>query len=66
MNKLERGIITSAATGAIIGLLFWLGTMDYEDAMAEEDHYCDMVNEGAWPNYREVDCGNNKETGKAD
>jgi len=31
--------------------------MDYEDAIKEEQHYCDMVREGHWPAYKpEIDC----------
>lgn len=31
--------------------------MDYEDAIKEEQHYCDMVREGHWPAYKpDIDC----------
>jgi hypothetical protein len=31
--------------------------MDYQDAIKEEQHYCDMVREGHWPAYKpEIDC----------
>lgn len=34
-----------------------VGAIDYEDAVREEQHYCDMVKSGAWPAYRkEVNC----------
>lgn len=28
------------------------GRMDYEAALQEQAHYCEMVREGAWPAYR--------------
>ena len=31
--------------------------MDYEDAIEQEQHYCDMVREGRWPAYnQDIDC----------
>jgi hypothetical protein len=40
----------------IVAFMF-VNQMDYEDAIAEEQHYCDMVREGHWPAYKpEIDC----------
>lgn len=33
-----------------------VNTMSYNDAVIERDHYCQMVTEGHWPNYKGVDC----------
>jgi hypothetical protein len=34
-----------------------VGQMDYEDAIEQDQHYCDMVREGHWPNFKpEIDC----------
>lgn len=34
-----------------------VGQMDYEDAIEQDKHYCDMVREGHWPNFKpEIDC----------
>ncbi len=34
-----------------------VGQMDYEDAVEQERHYCDMVREGRWPAYnQDIDC----------
>jgi len=34
-----------------------VGQMDYEDAIKEEQHYCDMVRDGHWPHYnKDIDC----------
>jgi hypothetical protein len=36
---------------AIIGLV---GSIDYADALAEEVLYCEMVEAGHWPDYKEL------------
>lgn len=43
---------------ALLILAFGIvGQMDYEDAIAEEHRYCEMVRGGHWPEYKpEVDC----------
>ena len=34
-----------------------VGQMDYEDAIEQDKHYCDMVREGHWPNFKpEIEC----------
>jgi hypothetical protein len=34
-----------------------VGAIDYEEALNDELHYCEMVKSGAWPAYKpEVDC----------
>ena len=43
------GILAIAAIGFAM-------TKDYEDAEREYAHYCSMVEQGAWPNYKEIDC----------
>jgi hypothetical protein len=37
----------------ILSLLGIAGTIDYEEQILEEQHYCDMVKAKAWPAYRE-------------
>ena len=42
-----------AAIATALVLLFGLaGHMDYEDQQAEQEHYCEMVRERLWPDYR--------------
>lgn len=42
----------SVFIGLAIGLLLGVaGSMDYEDAKAEEALYCSNVKNGVWPNY---------------
>ena len=33
-----------------------VGTISYEDEVEEMNHYCEMVESGAWPNYKNLDC----------
>jgi CHASE3 domain sensor protein len=39
-------------------MLFLLiaGTMDYQDEQMLISDYCDQVAQGAWPNYKNIDC----------
>ena len=37
-------------------VLLIVGTLDYEDEVAEMTHYCEMVESGAWPNFKDLDC----------
>ena len=43
---------TVAALLALLGLFGLAGAMDYEDQQAEQEHYCEMVRERLWPDYR--------------
>jgi hypothetical protein len=53
MNRIQTiavGVLLLVAMGIV-------GQMDYEDAIAQDEHYCDMVREGSWPNFKpEIDC----------
>ena len=41
----------------IVAILGVAGTIDYEEQLREEQHYCEMVKAGNWPAYKpEVDC----------
>ena len=47
----------SIAIIVISVLLICVSTMSYQDEVSEMDHYCEMVDSGAWPNYKNLDCG---------
>jgi hypothetical protein len=48
---------TTYIIAILMAALGIVGAIDYEDAVREEQHYCDMVKSGAWPAYKpEVDC----------
>ncbi len=36
---------------ALLGLFGLAGAMDYEDQQAEQEHYCEMVKAGYWPDF---------------
>ncbi|MGB0467724.1 MAG: hypothetical protein ACPGF7_09390 [Pontibacterium sp.] len=40
----------------VVALLAVVGDMDYADAEQQLSNYCDMVNQGHWPNYEGLDC----------
>ena len=44
---------TTVVLLALLGLFGLAGAMDYEDQQAEQEHYCDMVKAGYWPDARE-------------
>ena len=44
-------------TLVIVALLAGLGlvsAMDYRDEQRSQEHYCEMVNAGHWPDYKEL------------
>ena len=43
---------TTVVLLAMLGLFGLAGTMDYEDQQAEQEHYCEMVKAGYWPDYQ--------------
>ncbi len=43
---------TTVVLLALLGLFGLAGAMDYEDQQAEQEHYCEMVKAGFWPDYQ--------------
>ena len=43
-----KNVFIGIAIGLLLGVV---GSMDYEDAKAEEALYCDNVKNGVWPDY---------------
>jgi len=43
---------TTVVLLALLGLFGLAGRMDYEDQRAEQEHYCEMVKAGYWPDYQ--------------
>lgn len=50
MKKASMKVLAVIAAVALFGLV---GQMDYEDEVSQEAHYCDMVEAGNWPAYRD-------------
>lgn len=42
---------------AVIVAIFWglVGSMGVDDEQGQQDHYCAMVADGLWPEYRKGD-----------
>lgn len=38
----------------ILLVMGWIGNMDFEDAVSQQNHYCNMVSEGYWPDYDRI------------
>jgi hypothetical protein len=54
-EHIARKYLISALLVAAVGSMI-VGSMDHKDAVMAENHYCDMVNEGHWPNFKKIDC----------
>lgn len=54
----SKTITTAAAITALLLAYGIVGTSDYEDAVAADQHYTKMVCAGVWPDYedRRPDC----------
>ena len=54
-NETQRRLVL-----AVIVAIFWglVGSMGVDDEQGQQDHYCQMVADGLWPEYRkgEVSC----------
>lgn len=46
---------------AALAILAVVGTMDFEDAKANDAYYVSMVCDGLWPNYKNLDITCTKE-----
>jgi hypothetical protein len=55
MNDTKQKLIMAVMIALILGIV---GSMDVDDEQGEHDKYCQMVNDGLWPEYRagQVDC----------
>ena len=55
MNDTKQKLIIAVIFALILGLI---GSMDVEDEKVQQDQYCEMVEKGLWPEYREgeIDC----------
>jgi hypothetical protein len=54
-NETQRLLIVAIIMAVVMGIV---GSMVAEDEQKAEAHYCQMVADGLWPDYRagEVDC----------
>lgn len=56
MNTIGTAI-SIYSVGIIFAILAIAGSLDLKEAQDQAEHYCQMVNEGTWPNYKDIDCG---------
>ena len=47
-----KNIMVVATLLAVYGIV---GAMDYRDEQRAEAHYCEIVESGQWPDYREME-----------
>ena len=53
----ERKLVIGLAVSVLVILVCLVSSMDYQDETAEEIHYCQMVKEGNWPDFKDsVNC----------
>ena len=46
----------AAVALGLFAIIAFVNGESYEDEIAEQKHYCKMVEAGHWPNYKKVDC----------
>ena len=58
LERIDMSMIKAIGVWLLLLAAFAIvNQMDYEDAIEQEQHYCDMVREGHWPAYKpEIDC----------
>lgn len=57
---MKRSSLHILVAGCVLAVYAVASTMDFEDEQREFDHYCNMVEEGHWPDYKDSadDCSN--------
>jgi len=51
---LNEKLAYGGAIFVIVLLVGMVGDMDYQDELAEEQFYCEQVNGGHWPDYKNI------------
>ena len=46
----------AAVVLGVFAIIAFVNGESYEDEIAEQKHYCKMVNGGHWPNYKNEKC----------
>ena len=52
--RYSRYVLSALLFIAGVVMLGFIGEMDYQDALAEEAHYTNMVCAGYWPDYKNL------------
>lgn len=40
----------------LAAIYIFVGTMDYDDELAQQEYACEMVKRGYWPEYKNLKC----------
>lgn len=57
MNRWTVMAGRAVLVAAIVCAIGWTGALDVEHELAQEQHYCEMVAAGHWPDYDDaIDC----------
>lgn len=59
-RKITDFLINQAGWIFGFSILICASTEDFKSEQLEQSHYCDMVAEGVWPNFKQLDCGETK------
>lgn len=51
---LNEKLAYGGAIFVVVLLIGMVGDMDYQDELAEEQFYCEQVNGGHWPDYKNI------------
>lgn len=54
---MPRKPITITLAIAAVAAIGWVGNMDYQDEVAYQQHECDMIEAGHWPEEVNPHCG---------
>lgn len=55
-NMSKETAISIYSIAIIFCIVIIAGSLDRQEAKYQAEHYCQMVNEGTWPNYKDIDC----------
>lgn len=53
-SRFNEKLVFSGAVFVMLLLVGIVGSMDYEDELADEQFYCEQVNGGHWPDYKNI------------
>lgn len=53
-RRTQRAIEAAAIVTIVLLIVGTVGNMEREDALREHQHYCRMVAEGNWPDYKGI------------
>lgn len=58
IRRCPKPLIFGLLTPIVVSAYGWVGSSDYEEALASAEFYCQMSESGAWPVRPELNCPN--------